>query len=188
MDTRTDQVLFTCIQAGDKQAFMTLMMRHQSTIRALCYRYLKSNEADDIVQKTFIRAFIHTSSLSPDTSILAWLIVVARRLCIDRLRFYKRRPEATEILEKLILPDKSNEDLVIEKQTLEKLKNELFKLAEGPREAVVLYYIHDMSYHDISVALEVPIGTVMTWLHRAKKDLKRMLQASDCVQVKETHP
>jgi RNA polymerase sigma-70 factor (ECF subfamily) len=56
------------------------------------------------------------------------------------------------------------------------LTRALDDLDEGPREAILLFHVEGMSYRDIAVALEVPIGTVMTWLHRGRAQLRRTLE------------
>ncbi len=62
------------------------------------------------------------------------------------------------------------------REQLSHLDRALSELDEGPREAIVLFHIEDMSYRDIAAALEVPMGTVMTWLHRGRAQLKRALE------------
>jgi len=62
------------------------------------------------------------------------------------------------------------------REQLSRLDRALGDLDEGPREAIILFHIEDMSYRDIAAALEVPMGTVMTWLHRGRAQLKRTLE------------
>ena len=59
------------------------------------------------------------------------------------------------------------------REQLRRLERALDDLDEGPREAIVLFHIEEMSYRDIAAALEVPMGTVMTWLHRGRAQLKK---------------
>ena len=63
-------------------------------------------------------------------------------------------------------------------EQLSRLDQALADLDEGPREAIVLFHIEEMSYRDIAAALEVPMGTVMTWLHRGRAQLKRVLEGA----------
>ena len=62
------------------------------------------------------------------------------------------------------------------REQLARLDRALADLDEGPREAIILFHIQEMSYRDIAAALEVPIGTVMTWLHRGRARLKKALE------------
>ena len=64
------------------------------------------------------------------------------------------------------------------REQLSRLERALADLDEGPREAIVLFHIEEMSYRDIAAALEVPIGTVMTWLHRGRARLKTVLEGA----------
>ena len=64
------------------------------------------------------------------------------------------------------------------RKQLSRLDRALADLDERPREAIVLFHIEDMSYRDIAAALEVPMGTVMTWLHRGRAWLKRALEGA----------
>jgi RNA polymerase sigma-70 factor (ECF subfamily) len=61
------------------------------------------------------------------------------------------------------------------REELRRLDRALDALSEGPREAIILFHIEEMSYRDIAAALEVPVGTVMTWLHRGRAQLKAAL-------------
>ena len=63
------------------------------------------------------------------------------------------------------------------REQLSRIERALDDLDEGPRVAIVLFHIEDMSYRDIAAALEVPMGTVMTWLHRGRAQLKRALES-----------
>jgi RNA polymerase sigma-70 factor (ECF subfamily) len=63
------------------------------------------------------------------------------------------------------------------REQLSRLERALDDLDEGPRVAIVLFHIEEMSYRDIAAALEVPMGTVMTWLHRGRAQLKRALES-----------
>jgi len=64
------------------------------------------------------------------------------------------------------------------REQLGRLERALDDLGEGPREAIVLFHIEGMSYRDIAAALEVPMGTVMTWLHRGRAQLKQAVEGA----------
>jgi len=64
------------------------------------------------------------------------------------------------------------------REQLTRLDRALADLDEGPREAIILFHIEEMSYRDIAAALEVPMGTVMTWLHRGRARLKNALEGA----------
>ena len=62
------------------------------------------------------------------------------------------------------------------REQLSRLDRALADLPDGPREAIILFHTEEMPYRDIAAALEVPMGTVMTWLHRGRAQLKRALE------------
>ena len=75
-------------------------------------------------------------------------------------------------------PAPSPSDEASFREQLSRLDQALADLDEGPREAIVLFHIEQMSYRDIAAALEVPMGTIMTWLHRGRAQLKRALEGA----------
>ena len=124
-----------------------------------------------------MRAFVHFERFDPERPVLPWLIAIARRLCLDVLR---RRTLLTNMETMPIIspPAPGPEREASLREQLWRLDRALADLDEGPREAIVLFHIEEMSYRDIAAALEVPIGTVMTWLHRGRARLKRVLEGA----------
>ena len=106
---------------------------------------------------------------------LPWLLAIARRLCLDLLRREKLMPTTAEI-PATIDPSPGPERRAAVNEELRRLEEALADLDEGPREAIVLFHLEGMSYRDIAAALEVPIGTVMTWLHRGRARIKKAFE------------
>ena len=124
-----------------------------------------------------MRAFVHFDRFDPERPVLPWLVAIARRLCLDLLR---RRKVSTRV-ETMPVSDQltpSPEGEASFREQLSRLDRALADLGEGPREAIILFHIEEMSYRDIAAALEVPMGTVMTWLHRGRAQLKRALESA----------
>jgi RNA polymerase sigma-70 factor (ECF subfamily) len=122
-----------------------------------------------------VRAFVHFERFDPERPVLPWLIAIARRLCLDLLR----RRTVTARVETMPVsapPTPGPEHEASLREQLSRLDRALADLSEGPREAIILFHIEEMSYRDIAAALEVPMGTVMTWLHRGRAQLKRALE------------
>ena len=141
-------------------------------------RYLTASpwDAEDLAQDTFVRAFVHFERFDPERPVLPWLIAIARRLCLDLLRRRKvmARVETLPVTGPSARGPEGEASL---REQLSRLERALDELDEGPRMAIVLFHIEEMSYRDIAAALEVPIGTVMTWLHRGRAQLKRTLDS-----------
>ena len=162
---------------GDAAAFDALVLRFHRPVHRFCWRLLRSPDAEDLAQDTFVRVFVHFERFDPDRPVLPWLIAIARRLCLDLLRRRKvmARMETMPITDP---PAPSPEGEASLREQLSHLDRALGELDEGPREAIVLFHIENMSYRDIAAALEVPMGTVMTWLHRGRAQLKRALEGA----------
>ena len=162
---------------GDAAAFDELVRRCHRPVYRFCWRLLRSGDAEDLAQDTFVRAFVHFERFDPERPVLPWLIAIARRLCLDLLRRRKVMVSAETILV-TGSPAPGPESEASIREQLSRLDRALAELAEGPRQAIILFHIEDMSYRDIAAALEVPMGTVMTWLHRGRAQLKRALEGA----------
>lgn len=162
-------------RAGDERAFTAIVGRYKNTVYRLCCRYVGLEEAEDMAQETFLRAFVHRERVDPRRPLLPWLLTIARRLCIDHLRKKAPHPDA-ERAAHLADHSPSVEQSFARKEQLQKLSKALLELPEGPREAVALYHFEALSYQEIASTLDVPVGTVMTWLHRGRARLRAVLQ------------
>ena len=176
-DRRAELDLARRARGGDAAAFDELVLRFHRPVLRFCWRLLRSADAEDLTQDTFVRAFVHFERFDPERPVLPWLIAIARRLCLDLLR--RRKVSARiEMLPGSDQPIPSPEREASFREQLSRLDRALADLAEGPREAIILFHIEEMSYRDIAAALEVPMGTVMTWLHRGRAQLKMALEGA----------
>lgn len=160
---------------GDAAAFDELVRRFHRPVYRFCWRLVRSPDAEDLTQDTFVRAFVHFERFDPERPVLPWLVAIARRLCLDLLR--RRKVMArVDTLPVTDPPPPGPEGEASLREQLSRLERALDDLDEGPRMAIVLFHNEEMSYRDIAAALEVPMGTVMTWLHRGRAQLKRALE------------
>jgi len=162
---------------GDVAAFEQLVLRFQRPVHRLCWRMLRGAAAEDLAQETFVRAFVHFDRFDPERPLLPWLLAIARRLCLDLLR-RERLMVATAEMPAPADPAPSPERQASLNEELARLEEALAELDEGPREAIFLFHLEGMSYRDIAAALEVPIGTVMTWLHRGRARIKKTFETA----------
>jgi RNA polymerase sigma-70 factor, ECF subfamily len=176
---------------GDKASFGRLVERHKASVYGLCWRLLgqqgTSDDARDAAQEAFVRAYTSISSFDPRQPFSAWVLRIARNHCIDLLR--RRRPtltlvpeargdEAAEAGVVRDLPDqfaKDGESATQEREAQRDLDTAVAGLTPRYREVIALYHVQHKSYAEIAETLDVPMGTVMTWLHRARKELKARL-------------
>jgi len=139
-------------------------------------------EAEDLVQDTYGRAFRSWQSYTPGTNLRAWLLRILTNLNIDRGRRQQRTPQMTSIDERgdYYLYDKlvegegepADEERVIAKLSQGSIVDALAHVPHDFRDVLVLVDIGEFSYADTAQILDIPIGTVMSRLHRARRILK----------------
>jgi RNA polymerase sigma-70 factor (ECF subfamily) len=142
-------------------------------------------EAEDLVQDTYARAFRSWSSYTPGTNLRAWLLRILTNLNLDRGRKVQRTPDMQPLEEgDYYLANKVAEsqgeqaldqDKVVERLSQDSVVTALSALPHDFRDAVVLVDIGDFSYADAAQILDIPIGTVMSRLHRGRRLLKQQL-------------
>ncbi|MBA3432854.1 MAG: sigma-70 family RNA polymerase sigma factor [Actinobacteria bacterium] len=142
-------------------------------------------EAEDLVQETYARAFRSWRSYSPGTNMRAWLLRILTNLNVDRGRRIQRTPQ-TQPLEEgdYYLANKVasaageealEQEQVVERMSQDSIVNALSEIQPQFRDVVVLVDIGDFTYADAAQILDVPIGTVMSRLHRGRRALKQKL-------------
>ena len=142
-------------------------------------------EAEDLVQETYARAFRSWKSFTPGTNLRAWLLRILTNLNVDRGRKLQRTPQTQPLeetdyyLANKIASAAGEEALeadgVVERLSQDSIVNALADIPAQYRDAVVLVDIGDFTYADAAQILDVPIGTVMSRLHRGRRALKQHL-------------
>jgi RNA polymerase sigma-70 factor (ECF subfamily) len=184
-----DATLALSAARGDRQAFARLVEENKRSVYGLCVRLLSDpEEARDAAQEAFTRAYASLESYDLDQPFTPWILRIARNLCLDTLR---RRIPARARFEldasdddgpPRELADTSSEraDEAIEKaQTRETLERAVAALPANYREVVHLFHVEQLSYKEISATMGIPMGTVMTWLHRARAQLRLLLEGQE---------
>lgn len=166
---------------GDRRALEALLREHARAIHDVCRYVAGPNDAHDATQEALERVVGSIGKFDPDKgSFRTWALAVTRNLCRDRLRRrgLERRTFVAEGDEVTgWVPDEapSPERIALARIESGRLAEALETLPEKMRLAVVLYHVHGSTYEEIASTLEVPIGTVMTWLHRGRKRLRDAL-------------
>jgi RNA polymerase sigma-70 factor (ECF subfamily) len=139
-------------------------------------------EAEDLMQEAYARAFRSWRQFQPGTNLRAWLLRILTNLNIDRGRKLQRTPDVQPLEEgdyflynRLEQDGDSDEERVVERLSQDNVVEALSKVPHDFRDAVVLVDIGDFSYQDAAQILDVPIGTVMSRLHRGRRILKAQL-------------
>ena len=160
---------------GDETAFAKIVQCFQAPVYRLCARHLHGPEADDVAQETFVRAFVNMKRFAPDRPLLPWLLTIARNLALDRLRRRYPEPDSMVVDKAADTDHASAETCAASREQMRALEQALAKLPEPQREVIVLFHLEGLAYRDIAISLGVPIGTVMTWLHRGRAVLRQAL-------------
>ncbi len=127
-----------------------------------------SARADDLVQDTVERGWSRIGQWRPDGDLRAWLFGIMHNLHIDQLR---RAPPAVAELEDGDLPVQPSAPAL----ELRDLERALQQLPSAQREVLLLVALEDMRYEDVAATLEIPLGTVMSRLSRARENLRRLM-------------
>jgi RNA polymerase sigma-70 factor, ECF subfamily len=144
-------------------------------------------EAEDLVQQTYERAFRSWRQYTPGTNLRAWLLRILTNLNIDRGRRQQRAPQTTTLdgelgdyflynkLESTSPDSNQDEERVLERLSQDSIVDALADVPHDFRDVVVLVDIGEFSYADAAQILDIPIGTVMSRLHRGRRILKKNL-------------
>lgn len=162
------------MEDGARACFEREALPHLRALYATACRMMRnSHDAEDLVQETYLRAFRAFEGYTPGTNIRAWLYTILHRVRTDSYRRAMRSPRTVELTDEQPSVPPPQDALA---QGGEDLERALRALAEPFRTAVVLRDLQDLSYDDIAQTLGVPIGTVMSRLHRGRGLLRQALQ------------
>jgi len=181
------------LRRGDAAAFEQLVNERSGEIYGLLYRLTEnSEEARDLTQETFLRAFQSIGHFRGDADLKTWIYRIAINQARNRWRWWRRRRrdstvsiDSTDLDGRptLVTTLKANGSSDPEQATLAHERERALRTALGSvrriyREAVVLRDIEDFSYEDIAATLEISIGTVKSRLARGRQELRRKLEGS----------
>ncbi len=164
---------------GQQDAMQELVERYQSQVFGLCYRMLSNREdAEDATQETFIRVLKSLERWDATRDFDPWLLAIAGNRCRTMLAKRSRRPPSTPLVEHL--PDKTP-SMQAARNLAEEVALALEDVREEYRRAFLLFHEQELSYAEIAETLDCPIGTVKTWVHRARRELISRLQRREVV-------
>ena len=174
---------------ADQATFADQAMDLMPSLYAAALRMTRNPaDAEDLVQETYLRAYRGFGGFEQGTNLKAWLFRILTNTYINRYRQQKRRPDETDLddVEDFYLYRrlggvdqariaKSAEDTLLELFTDDEVKDALESLPETFRMAVLLADVEGFAYKEIAEILDIPIGTVMSRLHRGRKALQKAL-------------
>jgi RNA polymerase sigma-70 factor, ECF subfamily len=181
-----DEALLERARRGDRDAFASIVNRHQDELYTMALRLLGTpHDAADVVQETFLRAYSRLPDLRGPT-VRAWLFRVALNCAHDVQRRAVRRPaqpleDAEGHVVELPDPALGPEASALARERLAAIRHALELLPSDFRAAVVLRDVNDLSYEEMADALRIPIGTVKSRLSRARALLAASLRTSPAI-------
>lgn len=191
MDTPSIEArLVRLAKSGDRGAFADLVELYKDKIYHLAYRMLGNRqEAEDIVQETFLRVFRNLERYDEALKFSTWIYRIGTNVSIDRLR--RRRTAYSLDAETasdgdgqdwhglLASEDLTPEGQVLLSETQRRIRNAIDDLPEKYKSVVILKYLHDMSLQEIGDVLGMPVTTVKTRVHRGREFLRRKLELEE---------
>lgn len=183
-----ERLLVERSRLGDKQAFRELVERYQQRAFRIAFDVVKNeSDAEDVVQESFVKAYLHLKNFKGDSSFFTWLYRIVFNMAIDLKRKQGRRggipdeldeeklnvrsPLASELVGSVEAPDAA----LFRKQQRRFIEEALEQLSDEHRAVIQLREIDGMRYEEISEVIGVSRGTVMSRLHYARKYLKEAL-------------
>lgn len=158
----------------DAEAMVALMGQFESLVLGLCLRMLgHRQDAEDATQETFVRVFKSLARWDATRDFKPWLLAIAGNRCRSMLAARKTRARPAELVEDVA--DRSP-DHQAARYLAEEMNRALGQVREEYRQAFLLFHEQELSYGDIGAAMDVPVGTVKTWIHRARKELVEHLR------------
>ncbi len=180
IERKSDQELIELSLEGDRASFAQLFRHYHQSVMAVFIRY-RCNEFDahDLMQETFIKAFINLKSYNCSYKFSSWITTIARNTFIDYTRRGGVRGNIVDMDSSVQYGDmamsESPEEAIIAKERRNFVEAEIEALPGKYRKIIELRYFMGLSYEEIASELSMPIGTVKTHLYRAKKLLNEIL-------------
>lgn len=168
--------------SDDEAAFYELMSRYENKLFRYIMRTVKVNQqtAEDILQDTFIKAYRYINSFDPSLKFSSWIYRIAHNESISYWRKNQKNVDFVSIdkeengLANTLVRYESTDSEVLEKERQEIISEAIGQLPEKYRDVLVLRYLEQKDYEEISDVLQKPIGTVSALIHRAKNKLKSL--------------
>lgn len=196
MDYRelTDQEVIERARDGREPAFRELIRRYQRPVFSLIYRLVRDRErAEDLAQDTFIKVLNALDRYDPSYKFSSWIFKIAHNTALDDLR--RKHPETLSIhgsphasnrdeIEATVLTpvsdDETPEEFTSSKEIGGHIEKAIGKLRVEYRTAILLCHVEGRPYEEVAQIMDVPLGTVKTYIHRARNELKKQLAHLRC--------
>jgi len=186
----SDQQVVLFAQEGREDAYRELIRRYERPVYSLIYRMVRDNEtAEDLAQETFIKVLNHIDRYRPEFKFSSWLFKIANNITIDHLRrrqldtiSIEGSPDAVtgESMRATAVTVRSGGESPLEEMESRELgaaiETAIAKLRPEYRACIILRHVEDYSYDEIAEIVKLPLGTVKTYIHRARQELREHLE------------
>ncbi len=183
MTTNNDQYYIDRVCAGNTNNFSFLVERYKNMVFTLAMRMVKNNEeAEEIAQDTFVKAFRSLSKFKGDSKFSTWLYKIAYNLCIDNLKQKKRLVKSDlidEINEGNLGLEQDILSIIESKERKQIIKNALYLLADNDRAIITLFYFDELSLQEIGKIIGMKPNAVKVKLFRSRKKLYELLKGKE---------
>lgn len=178
--TLDDRTLVQRSLEGDEKAFEHLFTRYREAIRQLLQQRAGSlDDADDLLQETFVKVYLHLESYNHQYTFGQWVYTIARNTFIDYVR---RRQEELPIDERFKAPASSTptpEESVIRRQQRDQIEHILSALRPQYRRLIEMRFFEEYTYEEIAEKLQMPMGTIKTQIHRAREQMCALIRQGE---------
>lgn len=190
LGTLPDADVVRLAQQGRELAFRELVRRYERPVFSLVYRMVRDREtAEDLAQDAFVKVLNHIDKYSPEFKFSSWLFKIANNVAIDHLRRRKLdtismdgSPHATTAsdVEASTIELASDQESALDEMEARELgsaiEKAIAKLRPEYRACIMLRHVEGRSYEEIAATLDLPLGTVKTYIHRARHELRKALE------------
>lgn len=160
--------------SGDREAFSELVKRHQHIVYNVAFRFMREGAlAEDMAQEAFLKAYRLLHGFRGDCSFSTWMYRVTCSVCLTELNRRKRRGEVelnSRHAAGMAVHPPENIDFP------EQIRRCVAKLSDRYATIITLYYLKGISYEEIAQVMEIPMGTLKTWMFRARKQLRKIVE------------
>ena len=185
----TDQEVVALARPGQEAAYRELVRRYERPVFSLVYRMVRDRElAEDLAQETFVKALNAIDSYRPEFKFSSWIFKIANNAAIDHLRRRELdtlsldgspHAETPEAIEATALQIGDRQETALEEVEARELGGEIetaiARLRPEYRSCILLRHVDGRAYEEIAEILGLPLGTVKTYIHRARNELRLML-------------
>ena len=176
-DERLERSLVVRAKAGEREAFSLLIRDNIQRVYRAAYAVVRNrDDAEDIAQETFVRAYQSIGRFDETRPLFPWLYRIARNLCLNRIERVTKREATDPEFDYLSDASAGPEESTIAADERARVRAAVLRLPDQHRRIVELSHFQECSYREIADILDVPMGTVMSRLYNARRKLRELLE------------